>query len=103
MAIVKIELLDSTHARNERRQILSTLQVKIIVGKIECGYGANMMLERFHDDTWFSWLQTVIHEYDREDGESIPLDSLSYRVGRLSGRQILISKVNDWVLSVFNQ
>ena len=102
VTIVEEELLDGAHVRDDRGQILGTLQAQIIVRKVECRDSPNMMLERVHDDEGLAWFQAIVYKDDGKDGESVPLYSLGHGISRLRSRKILVGKVNNGVLSVFN-
>ena len=61
-----------------------------------------MMLEGVHDDEGLAWLQAIVYKDDGKDGESVPLDGLGHGISSLWCRKILVSKVNNGVLSVFD-
>ena len=62
-----------------------------------------MMLEGFHDNQRLAWFQAIVYKDDGKDGKSVPFDGLGHRVCSLRSCKILICKVDNGVLRVFDQ
>lgn len=102
MTVIQNKLFDCAHLRNDRGEVIGSLDAEIVLWQVECGDSSNMVLERLHDDLTLAWSQAIVDEYDGENGERVSLNSLSDWVSRLLCLKVLISEVDYWTFGIIN-
>lgn len=63
----------------------------------------DLVFERLHNPEGLTRPQAVVHEDDGYDGESVPLYSRGNRCCCLFRLKVLVCKIDDWAVHVFDE